>query len=656
MITTLLALALCGASQDISVDLTRYAPDCGVAVVHKDQTLRASWAAPDGRCTAAFKLASGGPVFQSIGIGDAELARDVKPAYTVTVGSRVTKPNERYVFFDKPASRPNQAHPATWALRSCRVESAGRRVAITFPGLSAGPFSGDLVVTIFDGSPLIQVEAALSLEEKQVAYIYDFVLEGAFKTVAWKDLSDAVVRVAPEGDPKPVAVRHRAIFAESERGSIAVIPPPHAFFYPRDYATNFKFAQVSARSFGLRQDPAGGPGHLGAYIPWFDAPPGRTQRMGACLVLSPKKVEAALEQLLKYTHGDAFKPMDGRLTFSSHWHCKLTVDEMAGKSRAEETLRTFKGLGVNLLHLAEFHGDGNPMDPGPKRLPQLQGMFDFCRKYSDKDLMFIPGEEANAHLGGHWVYLFPKPVFLTLVRGKDAPFSETIEPYGTVYHAGSVQDMIEVLRKEKALAWTAHPRIKASAAFPDKHRGEDWYQSDLWLGGAWKAMPGDLSNPALGQRVLDLLDDMNTWGQKKIAHGEVDCFVPDRTHELYASMNVNYLRLAKMPAVDDWSPVLDVLRRGDFFVSTGEVLIHSFEVKEGRAVADLEWTFPLRSVELITSDGKTAVRKSVPMPATGEFQRKTFEWPLDGASPAWVRIEAWDVLGDGAFTQPLWLR
>lgn len=654
MIASLLALTC--ALQDIPVDLSRYDAACGVGVVHKDGALTATWSAPDGRYAATIKLTADGPVFASLQADGAELARDVKPVYSVTVGSRVTKPGERYVFFDKPSSRPSQTHPAKMALKSCRVESAGGRASLVFPGLTAGPFSGDLVVTIYGGSPLLHVEAALSLEEKQVAYIYDFVLEGAFKTVAWKDLADAIVRIAPEGEPKPIAVRHRAIFAESDGGTIAVIPPPHAFFYPRDYATNFKFAQVSGRSFGLRQDAAGGPGHLGAYIPWFDAPPGRVQRMGACLVLSSKKVEPALDRLLKYTHGDSFTPMDGRLTFSSHWHCKVTVDEMAGKSRMPETIATFKGLGVNLLHLAEFHGDGNPMDPGPKRLPQMQAMFELCRKYSDKHLMLIPGEEANAHLGGHWVYLFPKPVFLTLVRGKDVPFSETIDPYGTVYHTGSAQDMVDVLRKEKALAWTAHPRIKASSAFPDKYKDTEWYQSDLWLGGAWKAMPGDLSNVGLGMRVLDLLDDMNTWGQKKIAHGEVDCFIPDRSHELYASMNVNYLRLAKMPSADDWSSVLDVLRRGDFFVTTGEVLIPSFEVKGGKAVAELEWTFPLKSVELVTSDGKTVTRKSIPMTSTGEFQRKTFEWPLEGAAPAWVRLEAWDILGDGAFTQPLWLR
>jgi hypothetical protein len=216
--------------------------------------------------------------------------------------------------------------------------------------------------------------------------------------------------------------------------------------------------------------------------------------------------------------------------------------------------------------------------------------------------------------------------------------------------------MAEILRREKALAWTAHPRIKASFACPDAYREKPWYQSDTWLGGAWKAMPADLSEPRLGIRVLDLLDDMNTWGQRKVAHGEVDCFEIDRTHEMYGPMNVNYLRLERRPSPDDWSPVLDVLRRGDFFVTTGEVLIHSFKVKDGKAIADLDWTLPLRHVELVTSDGRTVKHERRALAETTEFGRKTFEWPIDLKDVAWVRLEAWDVAVDGAFTQPLWLR
>ena len=114
---------------------------------------------------------------------------------------------------------------------------------------------------------------------------------------------------------------------------------------------------------------------------------------------------------------------------------------------------------------------------------------------------------------------------------------------------------------------------------PDAYRDEPFYRSDLWLGGAWKAMPADLSSPRLGRRVLDLLDDMANWGQKKYVPGEVDVFKIDHTHELYGHMNVNYLQLDRAPRFEgDWTPVLDALRRGKFFVTTGEVLLEEFTV------------------------------------------------------------------------------
>ena len=83
------------------------------------------------------------------------------------------------------------------------------------------------------------------------------------------------------------------------------------------------------------------------------------------------------------------------------------------------------------------------------------------------------------------------------------------------------------------------------------------------------------------------------------------------------------------------------------------MLIHSFEVKDGKALADLEWTFPLSQVELVTSDGKEASRRTVPLASTGEFGRAKFEWPLDRPGAATVRLEVWDVASNGAFTQPV---
>ena len=75
-------------------------------------------------------------------------------------------------------------------------------------------------------------------------------------------------------------------------------------------------------------------------------------------------------------------------------------EKAAGKARSTpDFVRMFKDMGVSMVHLAEFHGDGHPQDPGPLRLPEMQAMFDECRRLSDGELLLIPGEEANVYLG-----------------------------------------------------------------------------------------------------------------------------------------------------------------------------------------------------------------------------------------------------------------
>jgi hypothetical protein len=70
---------------------------------------------------------------------------------------------------------------------------------------------------------------------------------------------------------------------------------------------------------------------------------------------------------------------------------------------------------------------------------------------------------------------------------------------------------------------------------------------------------------------------------------------------------------------------------------------------------DLKWTFPLHVVNIVTGNGERVATKSISMndlPAFGvqHFQRQT---AMEGVR--WVRIEAWDVAGNGAFTQPVWI-
>ena len=166
------------------------------------------------------------------------------------------------------------------------------------------------------------------------------------------------------------------------------------------------------------------------------------------------------------------------------------------------------------------------------------------------------------HFGGHWISFFPKPVYWVLNRATNEPLVENLEGYGTVYHVGNPTDVLTLMEKENGLMWTAHARIKASIPFPDGYRDQAFYKSDHFLGAAWKALPANLSRPTLGWRVLDLFTDMNQWGQKKQVIGEVDAFQVQPDYELYGPMNINYLKLDRLPKFGDgWSPILETLRR-----------------------------------------------------------------------------------------------
>ena len=161
---------------------------------------------------------------------------------------------------------------------------------------------------------------------------------------------------------------------------------------------------------------------------------------------------------------------------------------------------------------------------------------------------------------------------------------------------------------------------------------------------------------------------MSNWGPSKVALGEVDVFNIEPDHELYAHMNVNYLRLDTVPRFEDgWQSILDALRGGKFFVTTGEVLIPKFTVngnhsgavamvtkgKQAEIQLNLKWTFPLACVEVITGDGRDVKRHRIDLAETGSFGEVPLHVDIDVAGQRWLRVEVWDIATNGAFTQPV---
>jgi len=688
-------------AQAPTVDLGGYRPECGIVARPSEHGVDLRWPIGGGLTgELRLDLRTGRPLIAALGLaaegGPARtLLSGLQPVTFVTVGTREEPPGRPPtlthwdVFFDHPGRRPYRTYLATLTPGAARVVSEGRRATVAIPGLTAGPFTGELQITLYAGAPLVHVEAVVRTTEDRRAILYDAGLVGespGWSAFVWLDPHGREQRAAPDVADRPLAVKHRIVAAEGPSGAVACFPPPHQFFFPTDWTENFRYAWIGRghqqsplpTGLGVRQDPV----QRGAFVPWFNAPPDVAHRLGVFYLLSAGSGRDAIREALRFTRGDRFAPVPGHITLTSHWHMAVAVGAMQRQFQGmPDYITVFKEMGVNAVHLADFHGDGHPKDPGPLRLPELAALFRECRRLSDDEFSLIPGEEVNDYLGirepgkhpGHWMSLFPKPVYWiqrTTPRGPNEPFVEAHPDYGTVYRVGSRDDMVELIRRERGLVWTAHPRIKASSWTPDIFRNEAFFRADWWLGAAWKAMPADLSRPRLGERALAVLDDMANWGNRKYLLGEVDVFQIDRTHELFGHMNINYVRLDRLPRFDEgWQPILDALRAGRFWVTTGEVLLRRVTVggrepgdtlrlpADGRAEirVEAEWTFPLRAFEIVSGDGERTYRERIALPDTGAFGTRTLTARPHLRGRKWVRIEVWDVATNGAFSQPVWL-
>jgi len=699
---TSLLLVFVSHAQEIHVHMASYSPECGVIIRTNATLLEAAWPMEEGQVgRMQLNLRTGEPLIHMLGFSRATagppepVLTNLQPVFFMTVGTRVEPPGRPpemgkwNVFFDKPAKRRHQSFASTLDLKRVSISSEGRRATIAIGNLTIGSFVGELQFTLYPGARLLHLEGVVATPEDDRAFIYDAGLVGSnsgWNNMAWRSHDTAKLsgmQVGPDFPSRNIATQHRMIIAESAHGALACFPPPHQFHFPRDWTDNLKFnwfgqnyqSNAIPYGFGIRQVADGGR----AFEPWFNAPPGTQQRLGVFYLLTSSNANHAYRETLRYTREDRFAKLPGHITFTSHYHMAVAIEGMKRNFiGTPDFVEVFKQMGVDAVHIADFHGDGHQNDPGPLRLPEMQAMFKECRRLSDSKFLLMPGEEISGILGmnepgkhpGHWMSFFPKPVYFIQKRPADQPFVTDDPKFGKVYRVGSREDMTKLLAAEKGLGWVAHPRIKASSWTPDIFRGEDFYLADSWVGGAWKAMPADLSRERLGERGLNLLDDMANWGQRKYLPGEVDVFKIDRTHELYGHMNINYVRLSRLPRFEDgWQPILDALQRGQFFVTTGEILIREFTLngkQSGESVrvgnrstsaleVALEWTFPMRFAEVITGDGKSVFRERINLSDTAAFGKRTLKLQPQLRDRKWLRFEAWDVAVNGAFTQPIWL-
>ena len=80
---------------------------------------------------------------------------------------------------------------------------------------------------------------------------------------------------------------------------------------------------------------------------------------------------------------------------------------------------------------------------------------------------------------------------------------------------------------------------------------------------------------------------------------------------------------------------MDAMRQGDYFVTSGEVLIPSYSLQgtgdKRTIVADVEWTFPLEFVEVVWGDGQKTDRQIISTTSLAPFGKHHFTIPFNAA-------------------------
>jgi hypothetical protein len=733
MLTYAFLISGVARAQTLSCDLRDYHGGDGLKAEVGRDGVELNWEGEAGQqLRAQFTLRDGEPVVRELAARRTGgewivLGKDLTPDFEVTTGRRrisVTEMDilkqqhkdtpdqiEQYkwtVFWDAPLAVPGTTHLAgpprtadeiaqasvNYKSDTCMVKTDGNRISVMFNGLTLGLFSGYLQFTVYKGSNLLRQEAVAKTDAASVAYIYKAGLKGFGigndTKVVWRDTSQVWQEYdfggEPNREPVNLRARNRVEILDTGTGSLAVLPPPHKFFFARENEVNLGYVYYrkdSDRSFSLGvMQPERGEG----YAPWgvsdevwkrrvntareqvenyalYNAPPGTLQRMAVYYYLSANTSRATQQAVMAYTHDDVYKPLPGFKVVTGHFH--LELNEMIrdrGTSDLNPTwLPVFRGIGINVVYLGDFHDDSDIRDPGPKKFMEQKLYFEGARRLSDKNFLVIPAEEANAFLGGHWYLMTPKPVYFSHAEPRPAeqPFEENDPVYGHVYHLGSSDDVLRMVNREGGIMWTAHPRTKSSALYPDTYKHKDFFLSDRFIGASWESLPVDLSEKRLCEvRCFGTNDDMSNWAPKpKFMLAEGDTYMKRPDDDTYSLLAVNYLKLDKVPAYNEsWAPIVEGIRAGNFFGTTGEILFHNWGIEGSGAksvyTASIEYTFPLDFAELVWSDGAKVDRQIINLMDTTAFGTKTFRIPFDAAGKKWIRFAVWDSAGNGAWLQP----
>lgn len=572
---------------------------------------------------------------------------------------------------------------ATYRAKSCDVKTDGTRLAVTFPGVSMGIFSGQLQYTLYKGTNLIRQELIATTEAPSIAYKYNAGLKGLAirdsSRLTWHDLANHI-QVYQFGGHKndketPLKTSNRLLIAEGgSAGSIATFPPPHNFFWARESAQVlgynwYRKDSDTSFSFGVRQAENEEEPRIKGNFALYSARPGTSQHMAVYFYVSADPAPATRTAVMAFTHDDHFKPLPGYQVMTHHYHMRfgLRLLAEAGPDAEIEDLRALKSVGINIVSPVDNVGTGGGAGnrPAADTLRMIAASVEGARRHSDKDFLVMADQEFyGSVLGGHTDLLFSHPVFWTYGRTAGQPLVEDDPKYGKVYHIGAADDLMEMVKREDIMMSMPHPRTKNNAGYPDGFKDKEFFKDAHFQGVGFRwGMGLDLSERRLCEyRCLALQDDLLNWyaddpTPPKYLLGISEVQRQTFGDGIYSSAPVNYLKMNALPNPNDPSPVIKTLMRGEYFVTSGEVLIPSYSLQgtgnKRTIVADVEWTFPLDFVEVVWGDGQQTDRQIISTTDLPAFGKHHFQIPFDTTGKKWVRFAAWDSAGNGALVQPV---
>ncbi|WP_298397597.1 hypothetical protein [Sphingobium sp.] len=573
---------------------------------------------------------------------------------------------------------------AQFAVTGCTIRTDGARLIIRFPGVTLGSFAGRLQYSLFRGTNLIRQEVVVATEQPWVAYKFSAGLTGLGRNqpmrLRWRDTSGAWRSDTLSGPPTeqavPVATANRILALEGGDAAISVFPEPHKFFWARETAINMRYSWYRRDAdghvaIGIRQNDREDESEDPANWALYSARPGTQQSMAMFLYPSIGTGEATIDAALRFTHGDRYKPLPGYQVMAHHYHMEMGRRYLAAGTPAEKLpdLIALKALGINIVSPVDsfvLHSFGSVIPPmaGPDPVRIMETAATAARLHSDHDFLIMPSQEwFGGPMGGHTDLITSHPLYWT-ERKPGEPLAQDDAPHGKLYHIGSADDLLAMMSAENGIISMPHPRTKGSAGYPDAIRDKPYFLNPRYdgMGMRWGMGLDGSERRLCDYRCWPLLDEMSNWLADKpeplkhiMAISEV--MAVRSGDDIYGSQPVTYVKLPTLPGPDDASSVIDALRAGDSFWTTGEVLLSGFGVSgEGASrvvTADLDWTFPLDFVELVWGDGHTIDRKIMSMTDLSANGAQHIEIPFRARNAKWVRIAAWDIAANGAVSQPI---